>query len=306
MTDPNQPPHVPQDQRPPAPQQYAPQPPAHQQPGYPQQPYGAQPQLAYGAPQPSQAPPKRNIVGLIALIVAIIGTIFACVPGALVVGWVLLPVAFILSLVSLFMKGRKGLGVTALIVSIVGTIIGFIVFFAVVGTAFSDAFGGTESTVSQPTVEPDPAAEAQPEADTAAEIGTRDNPAALGSTINGDEWTVVVNSFTPDANQAVAEANQFNEAPPAGSHYSTVNYTVTYTGADSDYALSVGISLVTSTGEVLNSYESMASLSDSMGIDELYTGGVATGSTAFTVPDGSEVLIRVRPGVIADEVFVKP
>ena len=36
-----------------------------------------------------------------AMIVAIVGFIFACIPGALIVGWILLPIAFVLSIVSL-------------------------------------------------------------------------------------------------------------------------------------------------------------------------------------------------------------
>ena len=39
-----------------------------------------------------QMPAKqKNTLGLIALIVGIMGFIFACIPGALIVGWVLLP-----------------------------------------------------------------------------------------------------------------------------------------------------------------------------------------------------------------------
>lgn len=73
---------------------------------------------------PPQQPKKNqsNILGLIALITAVIGFIFACIPGALIIGWILLPVAFILGLVSLFLQGKsKWMGITALILSIVGT-----------------------------------------------------------------------------------------------------------------------------------------------------------------------------------------
>ena len=78
--------------------------------------------------------PKKplNVLGLIALITAALGFIFACIPGALIVGWILLPIAFVLALVSLFLKDKpKWMGITALILSIVGTIVGFAVFFSV-------------------------------------------------------------------------------------------------------------------------------------------------------------------------------
>src|SRR5699024_2284731 len=78
-------------------------------------------------PQNTSHPGKkqRNIVGLIALIVVVVGFIFACIPGALIVGWILLPISFILSIVGLAMSGKtKGTSISALIVSIVGFIVG--------------------------------------------------------------------------------------------------------------------------------------------------------------------------------------
>jgi energy-coupling factor transporter transmembrane protein EcfT len=264
-----------------------------------------------GTPAPTTEKPKpaANVLGLIALGCAVIGFIFACIPGALIVGWVLLPIAFILGIVGLFMSGKaKWPAIAAIIVSVVGTIVAFVVFFAVVFTAADEAFGGTpvevESSESAPAE--DSASEEPADDDAAAGLGSRENPAALGSTITGDDWTVVVNSFTADANQAVADANVINQPAPAGTHYSSVNYTVTYTGEESGIAALVGMALVTSTGEVIENYDSMAFLGDAMGIDELYNGGTATGSAVFEVPDGAEVLIRVTPGMLADEVFVTP
>ncbi|MBX0299880.1 DUF4190 domain-containing protein [Cryobacterium sp. 1639] len=259
--------------------------------------------------QPATATkPPRKKLALAALIVSVLGFIFACIPGVLIVGWVLLPVAFILAIVSLFVKGSgKGLGIAGLIISIVGTIVAAVVFFAVVATTFNDAFSD-ESVVIEAGEE---AAEEAPADDAAAEepagdVGTRENPAAIGSTISSDDWTVVVNGFNADGNAAVAEANQFNEAAPAGSHYGIVNYTVTYSGEESTYAAMVGIDLVTASGNVLNSYDTFVSLNDSMGLDELFTGASATGSAAFVIPDGEEVVIRVTPGMLADDQFVTP
>ena len=85
-----------------------------------------------------------------------------------------------------------------------------------------------------------------------------------------------------------------------------VNYTVTYTGKDSEIAALVSVDVVTSSGNVINSYDKFVSLGDSMGLDELFTGASATGSAAFLVPDGETVLLRVRPGMFAEKVFVKP
>ena len=121
-----------------------------------------------------------------------------------------------------------------------------------------------------------------------------------------DDWTVVVNSVNRDGNPVVADANQFNDQAPAGSHYEIVNYTVTYNGAKKGLAAEVQVAMVTSAGNVVNSYENLVMLKDGFGLDEMYKGASATGSVAFAVPDGDAAVVRVTPGLLADEVFVKP
>jgi len=69
---------------------------------YPPQSNPPQPYLPQGqVPAPMQQAPTplkkgRNTVGIVALAMAVIGFIFACVPGALIVGWILLPTSFII------------------------------------------------------------------------------------------------------------------------------------------------------------------------------------------------------------------
>src|SRR5690606_26353760 len=112
------------------------------------------------APAPAPAAKKnRNTVAIVALAAAVLGFIFACIPGALILGWGLLPIAFILALVSLFLKGKgKGLGITALILSVVGTVVGVVVFFTVIATSFDEAFSGGETTITTPADDVEPAA----------------------------------------------------------------------------------------------------------------------------------------------------
>ena len=121
-----------------------------QQSSLAQQDHGAPTQTH--PPGPTKAKKPRNVLGLIALITAALGFIFACIPGALIVGWILLPIAFVLALVSLFIKDKaKWMGITALIVSIVGTIVGFTVFFSVLATSVDDAIGSGDTKVVQPS-----------------------------------------------------------------------------------------------------------------------------------------------------------
>lgn len=249
---------------------------------------------------------KPHVLAWIALGVAVLGFIFACIPGALVVGWILLPIAFILAIVAFFLKGKKWPAVAALVTSVVGTIVGVVVFFTVVAVSFNDAFGGTESTVTQPSDTSQDEAEDEPISENAAtEVGSRENPAPLGSAINGDEYDVVINSVTLNANDAVLAANQFNEPPAEGSSYAIVNATITYKGEESGFAAMVGIDYVSSTGEVINGLETLAVAPEpALGIQEMFAGGQAVGNTVLMIPTGDSGVLRVRPGMLADDVFV--
>ncbi|MET4540849.1 hypothetical protein ABIE37_002637 [Arthrobacter bambusae] len=283
-----------------------------------QQPYPhpQQPQYAQGTGAPPYnlpAPPTNtkkqlNVAGLIALITAVLGFIFACVPGALIVGWVLLPIAFILAIVSLFLKDKaKWMGVTALITSVVGTIVGVVVFTAVVATSFDNAFGSGDTTVVEPSK--DGATDSGAKTDTAANTGTRENPYPIGSVIESKDWRVVINSVTLAATDAVVAANQFNKAPVAGSEYILVNYSATYTGDDANGQMPVFVSVdyVTADGNTVDGTKSLAVAPDSIdNMSTLYKGATATGNKAFEVPSATagQGVLAVRAGMFGDKVFV--
>lgn len=274
------------------------------------------PQYGQGAAYPqapaavAAAPKKeRNILGLIALGVSAIGFIFACIPGALIVGWVLLPIGFILGIVSLFLKGKaKWQGVTAIIVSIVGTIIGVIVFTVVLATAVTDAFGGTDVEVGESTSVTEEADDTAAEEEApAAEAGTRENPLPIGTSFSSTDWTVVVNSVTPGAQDQILAANSFNEAPDAGTEYILVNYTVTYTGDDADGQMPafVGVEYVTGAGVTVNSLDKVVIAPEAMdSMSPLYNGASATGNQAIQVPTPVDGVLAIRPGMISDKIFV--
>lgn len=273
--------------------------------------------LPPAAPTPGPAPTvavpggaKNSTLGLVALITAAVGAVFACIPGAMIVGWVLLPIAFILALVSLFQKGKKTFGVVALILSIVGTIIGVIVFMTVVSGAVNDALGGSEVAIAQSVDETEQEAgdedtgTNEPEADAA--VGTRDNPVALGTLLETDKWAVTIDSVNLDGNQAVADANEFNDPPADGHKYIVVQLTATNRAAEPAYDSEVQVAFVSDSGEVFNSFDAMAVAPEPMfGLNELYEGGSSTGNLVIQVPVDGAGLLRVTPGLLADEVFVK-
>lgn len=259
-------------------------------------------------PQPAKAKKPMNILGLFALIAAALGFTFACMPGALIVGWVLLPIAFVLALVSLFLRDKpKGMGITALILSIVGTIVGFVVFFSVVGSAASNAFGSGDTKVVAPSGEAGATNGGAAEAP-AAKTGTRETPHPIGSVIESKDWRVVVNSVTLAATDAVVAANQFNKPPAAGSEYILVNYSVTYIGDDANGQTPsfVSVEYVTADGRTVNSYDKSIVEPDPISSNALFKGGSATGNQAFEVPSAtaSQGVLAVRAGMFGDKVFV--
>ena len=258
------------------------------------------------APMPMYQPPMpmkkgRNTVGIIALVMAVIGFIFACIPGALIIGWILLPISFIVGLVGLFRKGEVlWPAVTAVIVSVVGTIVGVMVFLMVLSNVVDEAVSSSGAV----------SASAAPGGAGSSEQGkTRENPYPLGTEISGKDWKVVVNSVTFNANDAVAAANQFNDPPAAGKEYVLINYTATYIGDDSsgESAAFVSVDYVTADGVTVNGTDSMAVAPDAIdSLATLYKGASVTGNIVRAVPSDTaqDGVLAVAPGLLADTVFV--
>lgn len=271
-------------------------------PGSPAQessmPYAASPVGSAGV----AVKPKPHVLAWIALGVSALGFILACIPATVILGLVLLPIGLILSIVAFFVKGAKWPAITGLILAVVGGIIGTIVL---VGTLIAVGVQAIDE-ISDTTVSEAPQDDVDDTDDAdSGEVGSRENPAALGSTISGDEYDVVVNTVTLDATEAVLAANPFNEAPAEGYAYALINATVTYTGEDSGYAVMVLFDYVTADGEVLSSTDAIVLPPEpALGLQELTPDTSATGNVVLQVPVGDDGLLRVSPGILADEVFV--
>lgn len=278
------------------------QPPAPQQPagGYPAA--GIPPQFAPTAPA---APvDRKRTMGIVALALAVVGFILAVIPGVMVVAWVLLPVAFILALVTLFLKDqKKGLAIAALIVSVVGTIVGLIATLVVTAIAINEATGGN-ITVAPVTSADSTGGSSSGGPDASGDLGTRENPYPLGSAISNDEWTVAVNSFTADATDQVLAENPYNEKPADGTAYGLINVSITRNGEDAQSPLFVSVEYVTSGGNVVSTTDSGVVAPDALDWNELYPGATATGNIVLPIPVGDDGVLRVSPGILADEVFV--
>lgn len=259
--------------------------------------------------------PRRNTLGIIALIAAVVGAVFACIPGALIVGWVLLPLAFVLGIVSLFLKGQKrGTGIAAVVVSAIGTVIGVIVFLVVVADAIDQSFN-QETTAETPAEQDDDSDDVEPADDEDAaegsgtgEEGTRENPYPLGTEVSSGDWTVTVNSVDLDATDAVLAENQFNEDPEDGHTYILVNITAEYTGSDAEGDMPwANVEYVSPEGNTFAEADATAVVPDAFdSFTTLYEGASETGNIALHVPaeDVASGALAVTPDMMGDTVFV--
>lgn len=237
-----------------------------------------------------------NVVGLISLITATLGLVLACIPGAWILGWILLPTGFILGLVSMFKKDRsKALGIIGLIVSIIGTIGAAIVFFVVFFTSFNNAIDNE--------ADPGPAVE-QP----ATAAGTSDDPYPLGTVVTSEEWEVTINDVTFNATDLVVAENPINEPPRAGHEYILVNATITYVGDDESGGMPgfVAIEYVGPDGDTVTTASSLAVAPDQLEVGAtLEPGESVNGNVVLTVPSAgaADGLVAIAPGMFGDAVY---
>jgi hypothetical protein len=118
----------------------------------------------YGATEPT-GPKKMSVLGLVGLGLAVLGTILVLIPAIGFIGFFVLAAAFIVSLISLFLKGKKWPGITGLSLSIVGTIIGVImtfIYLVAFAAAVNDEVGDLPS--SAPSISAEPSETSAPDA----------------------------------------------------------------------------------------------------------------------------------------------
>lgn len=91
---------------------------------------GGYPVTSAYAQQPApEGPKKLSVLGLVGLGLSVLGTILVFIPVVGFVGFILLAAGFVVSIVSLFLKGKKWPGIAGLSLAVVGTIIGIIMAF---------------------------------------------------------------------------------------------------------------------------------------------------------------------------------
>jgi hypothetical protein len=254
-------------------------------------------------PQPigPQAPIKqKNTLGLIALVVSIIGFVFACIKGALIVGWVLLPIAFILGIVALFQSGKtKGTGTAAIIISVVGAVVGVAVFTTVVTDSVHDAFNGSNLSASPPSASSAPTTD---QSNAGNSAGSRENPYPIGETVGNQDWKVTLGP-PHEAWTEISATNEFNDPPKAGMEFWIVPVTAVYTGnATGNVAFGVTVKFVGSDNRTYG--DTCGVIPNPLSnVGDLYKDGVAKGNTCVAVPAGADGLWTVSTGFVGKPVF---
>lgn len=264
--------------------------------------YQSQPDTWYYPPGGTQNK-QRNIVGIIALCTAVAGFILACIPLIFVVGWILLPAALVLSIVGLTLSGKtKGTSIAALITSIVGCIVGVIVFLLVTLNVFSEISRNGDIAGSLPgaTINPDEV--------TSGDSGSREHPAPLGTTFQGDDWDVTVKDFDPDVTDEVLDADSFSSDLTYGSTYALAELEVTYTGQGRDDPwFDVDVAYVTADNDNLYAHHTNADAPDNdiFNVGQMEAGETAVAKYLIEIPEDNEGVLLVEPGDIIDGVYVE-
>lgn len=259
---------------------------------------------------PSQRPSRGNPLGLASLIVGILATLGAFIPVVNLGSGIVAIVGLVLGIVALFLAGRsKPVAVAGVVVSLVGLVLSIALSTAYLGSFFDAVESGGVGVGSSGDGTAD-----QPADTSTGELGTRDNPYPIGSTISFTQsgqpfYDITVGAPTLDANAIVAAENQFNEAAPAGQQYALLPLTVTYTGAETGTpGFDISTTFVAADGTTYEPSDVTAvGPSELYSINELYPGGTGTGNVIIAIPsadiDQGRWLLKV--GFIGrDEVFI--
>lgn len=238
----------------------------------------------------SPAPGKG--LAITALILGIVALLGVAIPILNLFSAILAIVGLVLGVIALTRVTSKGLPLSGTIVSAVALLLSLafiVVYIASLANVVND-IGNNSAVIEEAPTEQD----AQPgsEDPAAPEIGTRENPAPLGTVIEVTEfgqavYEVTLGASTLDATAAVLAENVFNEAPPEGFQYALIPVTVTYVGTESGTPwLDLSIDFVSAAGTSHTETDSFAvgPAPSFIDINELFPGGTGTGNIVILIP----------------------
>ena len=262
---------------------------------------------SYGAPSTMVLPghpftepsnPGPHVVSIIALVVAIVGLVFAFIPAVSGFAWILVPAAFVLSLIGLFLRGAKWPAVTGLVVSIIAAIVGIVMFVTFLIGSLGTVFDEIDEAIPDVPVFPqpgpdDPGADPQPEQPVAPDAGAL----AFGETMTWDDGVALTVSapepYTPsDFAVGATEANN-------------VVFTLTITNNSTEDLLPLPFPALSAgdqeVSQIFDIGSDLADPGDDVGIPPTATvepGGSVSWRAAWSVDDPSLLTLQVAPSFL--------
>lgn len=116
--------------------------------------------------------------------------------------------------------------------------------------------------------------------------GTRDEPVPVGQVADiGGDWRLQVLDVIPDAAEQMAAADEFYDAPPAGSTYMLVRIALGYFGnEDPKITFEPDINVFGSSGVTLDNFCAATVPDEVSFFNYLFSGGVVVGNVCFVAP----------------------
>lgn len=121
----------------------------------------------------------------------------------------------------------------------------------------------------------------------ASDLGTRENPLPLGSTIKlDDEWEVTLSDSVLDATSFVSKANQFNPDAPEGLQYAKVKATLKYIGKKTGTPMwDLNFKFVSAAGTTHETTDALVVADGEVSsINEMYPNATAEGIVIIAIP----------------------
>ncbi|MDO9556174.1 MAG: hypothetical protein Q7J82_01120 [Coriobacteriia bacterium] len=128
--------------------------------------------------------------------------------------------------------------------------------------------------------------------------GMREDPLPVGSTALIGDWEVTVVSVDTEADDEIANTNQFNDPPPDGYRFVLVNLEGTYVGDESgNFGVDVLWKVLGSKGNTFETYDVFAVSPNPIDdTGEAFPGAMVSGDFVIAVPidqiDGGAIILE--------------
>ncbi|MDQ0893515.1 DUF2510 domain-containing protein [Agromyces ramosus] len=262
---------------------------------------------SYGAPATTVLPghpftepsnPGPNVVGIIALVVAVVGLVFVFIPAVSGFAWVVVPIAFVLSIIGLSLRGAKWPAVTGLVVSIIAAVVGIVMFVTFLIGSLGNVFDEIEDSIPEvpvfpqpgpddPGADPDPQ---QPEAPVAGDL-------AFGETMTWDDGV----SLTVSAPEPYTPS----DFAAGATHASNVVFTLTITNNSTADLQPLPLPTLSSgdqdVSQIFDIGNDVFGPGDDVGfppVDTIEPGGSVSWRAAWSLDDSSSLTLQVAPSFL--------